>query len=472
MSRLKLIIALVLAVLVLAGTVAAGAWTPVAAAVAPATVVAPPTTRPAPPGGDTYRWAASWDSLEVLTAPTVGALTENTSSFYNPAVCELAASCGSTRSWTARSEYQSAANFVRPTRCDLGDFFILNSSQTLRLYYECFNMPVAAGGIVRGAGAVYGLDPFLKGWVDTDRNWVKCQSSEWATTTTTRQWTIAGSVVVGATNNAADGRRAISSGEILAKSGAPTVSKSNCAFISEISMEVCFYTEERNGGNGVSGVGYVGPTPTTGGMICRQQVWSAERWFSHAALGAFDSIPDVSTICQSQTAHADCPYIVVPSTVDGSDFTSVCGAISPFVSPEGWDAFFNWVPAAIEYGVNHVGLFARCLFVPVNGIDRSYWVNNAWTASAFGILMDAMIGAAQDFSLGAGSVCGVVTGDSSIPMFEGFVLNTCEIPVAIANPIKTALTLMVLVPFCFWYAGSIINSIASLINRNTKSPVE
>lgn len=272
---------------------------------------------------------------------------------------------------------------------------------------------------------------------------IRCQTTEWATSRTARYGGLNGSYPGGSYLNAgafADStERTHQFNGYINVATSPQATDSVCPFIHSVQTIVCKWVAGSTGE--VYGEDYT----------CHGTTWSAEQWFTKKP---YKPEPPLVQVCLAPgIEHADCAFILPDQYVDGTDFDQVCaGAPAP-----AW-LDFSWLP-------NFVGHYARCLFAPANGFDRGSWISTNWESSAAGDIGASVAEVADSFAFS--SSCGVLFSTSAI---VPLTINTCDWN-AWAGPLRLIVGIGVLVLFCWWAVGFLTSSILSIVNRKMPNPL-
>lgn len=260
--------------------------------------------------------------------------------------------------------------------------------------------------------------------------YLRCQSSEWATTYTDVYMTTSGGWFLGGLSFG-DGAVHNTSGHNWAWD--PSAS---CAYIREIHLSVC----------PLSGFSQTGGT-------CVPAIWSAERSFKGVL---YEDDPPEEAICKVHPEHPDCVYVLPPETIDGTDFDTVCAYAPVF----GWGDW-NWLK-------DFVGHYARCLFQPVNGFDREGSVGLAWEDSPASELNTDMASIAG--SVDVTEACGMLFNTGSWSVMPDFGVNTCTWG-SWGGPLKTFLSAVVTIFGGIWLIWLTVNTIVGVLNKRTDNPL-
>jgi hypothetical protein len=255
-----------------------------------------------------------------------------------------------------------------------------------------------------------------------------CQTSEWANTSTTVYPTSNG-LSTGTWTAGLTGTSSAQLGQQFQWYGSGTGSTDRvqewgaqaCPYVRSLFETVCTWS---------------GPAVTD--RICSGTVWSAEQWFQQTPYAGGTSDPMVALCTRiGSTAHPDCPFYLPNTTLDGTDFASVCGTIPAFVPP-GWTNFSDWVPTFVSWWWYSTGLWARCLFVPLNGWDPGAHISNAFAASPIGVVASTV--SAMGTAISVPESCGQVINTSTVAVMPSFVIDTCSF--TWAAPVKAFLVIV------------------------------
>lgn len=422
----------------------------VAALVVALVVVAAPSAAEArtnPPAGAGYQWGYPLASLGSCITPDT--LTTWAS---RPSVGGWGDNRTQTSTWkvgTTTTPGMMALNrtMLEPCYGSTGTAgtaarIVLQTMQT-RLAYPA--SPPYYDGSTNCIGDCSGLGAPLS---DKTTTWVECQTTEWATTSTKVYLTTNG--LIGGTANG--------SGTTSFGFGPQTQQVTNSQLPSFWNAIACAYVRTINVRGCVYLVGNV--------WQCEDFTWSAERSFRGTPYVDEPTDPG-AFICDLVSDHPDCPYILPPGGINGTDPDSVCGAIPAFSAP-GWDVFSSWIPTLVNYSQYWIRLYARCMWYPVNGFDRSGWVADAWassSASAITVTVGSVVDGWQ-FS----PDCGYLFESGPDDPLPGFGINTCDWSSS-AAPAKTLISWVMTIWFAWWAIQFLIACILGVVNRKIPSPI-
>jgi hypothetical protein len=285
-----------------------------------------------------------------------------------------------------------------------------------------------------------------QGGTTTTDYYIKCQTTEWSATQTTRYASSGGFLVI---DQIPTNSSYIGGGDVNGRG--PDFTGSGCNFLVSVNYTVCTWS------------GW-----TAASKSCVGINWSAERWFANTVYGDDadgDGEGALIQICEQQPSHPDCVYVNPPGGINGADMDVVCAYAPIFTSPD-WGTFDQWIPRLVQWWEDTFRHYARCLFVPVNGFDREGKVAASWEGSSANAVVAPLITAGE--SLSVGESCGVIVpgGWGIMPSFS---IDSCSW--SWAGQIKTVLALAVGLIGAIFILRFVVNTITGVLNRKTPSPL-
>jgi len=186
---------------------------------------------------------------------------------------------------------------------------------------------------------------------------------------------------------------------------------------------------------------------------CSITTWSAENWYNNKAYKASEGGTTADAqklICLAiGGTHSDCVFLG-GSDIDGADFDQVCA-----YAPEFTFGDWNWLKAAI-------GHYARCLWQPVNGFDKTGIVADSVAASPIAALTGPVTTALEAWQI-SGS-CGSIFNTGSGTPLPGFGFSTCGMEWG--NIIRDIAGIGVLVFGGFYVLRSIAKTALTVLSRS------
>lgn len=227
------------------------------------------------------------------------------------------------------------------------------------------------------------------------------------------------------------------SDSILFGGGTPAWNAANCPYITQIDFWVCTYP-------------YASAQAT-----CRELTWLAENSFQRVAYPVQDDTKVGCTTKQGGGISQACVYALgVP---DPLDVNQVCVGLQV---PAWLD--FSWI-------LPDIAIYARCLFQPASGFDRSGLVHTAWSAGPLSAATSGITSAVNSFNITAS--CGVIIPKAATGPMKSFSMDTCDWPPAFAT-LKTFLVITSLGLFGWWVYGFVTEIIAGVVSRRTPKLID